>query len=218
VLEAARLLYTKGLVLHALGSLALSIDTHFKPWATVDIFSKPSRKVVALNVSPIGVVVLGPDTTGLKVVPREDTHADQDGSVEVVLEPEDPKNRFVLTPAAAAENVSPLWCIATTENEDEANMSWIKCAVSCVIGMDYEGKPRPQATKGRKKIPRKSEESTNPEDEATERVVKIPVLINHKALQKGDTLLLYKPRVERRVREVEAITIAKLAKRAKLAQ
>ena len=97
-------------------------------------------------------------------------------------------------------------------------MSWIKCAVSCVTGMDYEGKPRPTATKGKKKVPRKSVESTNPEDEAIEQVVKIPVLVNHKALEKGETLLLYKPRVERRVREVEAITIAKLAKRAKLAQ
>ena len=97
-------------------------------------------------------------------------------------------------------------------------MSWIKRAVSCVTGMDYEDKPRPTVTKGKKKVLRKSADSTNPEDEAIEKVVKIPVLINHQALEKGETLLLYKPRVERRVREVEAITIAKLAKRAKLAK
>ena len=69
-----------------------------------------------------------------------------------------------------------------------------------------------------KKRTTKTKEVGNPEDEATEKVVVVPVLINHKPLSKGDELLLYRPRAEKRIREVEAITIAKLAKKAKQSQ
>ena len=217
--EAAQLLYAKGLILAAVGSLAVSVDTHFPSLEMVDIFVKPARKVVALDDFAMGVIVLSPDTAGVKVLPDSPAEG-QDGTVEVTLVPAVPGSRFVLTPATSADNVSPLWCVATTEKEEDANMTWIKCSIGSLLGFDFVGKPRPKLVmqKINKKRTTKTKEVVNPEDEATEKVVVVPVLINHKPLSKGDELLLYRPRAEKRIREVEAITIAKLAKKAKQSQ
>ncbi len=92
--------------------------------------------------------------------------------------------------------------------------------MSSLFGLDFVGKPRPKVVvqKVNRKVKSKSADTANPEDEAVEKVAIVPVLINHKPLKKGDELLLYRPRAEKRIREVEAITIAKLAKKAKQGQ
>ena len=58
--------------------------------------------------------------------------------------PEDLSNAYFLTPCTGLENVSPLWCVGTTEDEDKANMVWGKYMVQSLMAMDFEGAPRPK--------------------------------------------------------------------------
>lgn len=219
--EAAQLLYTKGIILAAVGSLAVMVDKHFRPAELLDIFVKPSRKVVAMVDCDVGVIVLSPDSTGVKVLP-DGRAPEQDGTVEVIMQPPVDECRFVLTPATSADNVSPLWCVATTEKEEESNMSWVNCSVGSLLGVDFVGKPRPkqclEKSIARRVKGKSAAEAFNPEDETVETTVVVPVLLNHKFVKKGAELVLYRPRAEKRMREVEAITIGKLAKKAKQGQ
>jgi hypothetical protein len=214
--DAAESLFQKGHAISALAILSATIEQHFCPADAVDIFAKPVRKVVAKRDFASNTIVLGPDTMNLKVISgTQDVASD---AVELKLKPEDQLRRFLLYPAVAAESVSPLWCIASTADEDRANVSWTKVSVSALFGIDFVGKPRPAIclAKGRKKA--KAPEVANPEDEAISKTVIIPVLMNHKAVSQGDELLIYKAVTAKRPRETHAITISELAKRAKMSK
>jgi hypothetical protein len=213
--DAAGSLYQKGHAIGALAILGATIEKHFAPANAVDIFAKPVRKVVAKCDFASNCIVLGPDTMNLKVCPRDQDVASD--AVELNFKPHDELHRFLLLPAVAVESVSPLWCIASTADEDRANMSWTKVSVSALFGIDFLGKPRPTICleKGRKKQKTKGPDVVSPEDEAPTKTVIIPVLINHKAVTKGDELLIYKALTAKRPRQASAITIIELAKRAK---
>ena len=106
---------------------------------------------------------------------------------------------------------------ATTDDKDEANVSWNSISVSDLLGYDIVGKPRPVLclAKPRRKNT-KTGEKTSPEDVTTESAGRLPLLINHKAINVGDELLLFMPARQqtRPARTVASITVSVLAQRA----
>ena len=151
-LMAAQTLFAKGSVLAALGCLVSYLEKQVEPATKVRILSKPSKKVLAAVDCDTGTIILGPDTTGVKAVPKSglvpvgglEPGGGDSSQVEVTFVPEDLSNAYFLTPCTGLENVSPLWCVGTTEDEDKANMVWGKYMVQSLMAMDFEGAPRPK--------------------------------------------------------------------------
>jgi hypothetical protein len=147
-LLVARNLFAKGSVLAGLGFLFSYLEKKVEPATKVRILSKPSKKVLAAIDCDTGTIILGPDTTGVKAVSKHGFAPEPGGAdsslVEVSFLPEDPENAYFLTPCTGLENVSPLWCVATTEDEDKANMVWGKYMVQTLMGMDFAGSVMPQ--------------------------------------------------------------------------
>lgn len=151
-LVAAQTLFAKGSVLAALGCLVSYLEKKVDPATKVRILSKPSKKVLAAVDCDTGTIILGPDSTGVKAVPKDglvpvgglEPGGGDSSQVEVTFVPEDTSNAYFLTPCTGLENVSPLWCVGSTEDEDKANMVWAKYMVQSLTAMDFEGSPRPQ--------------------------------------------------------------------------
>jgi hypothetical protein len=149
-LLVARTLFAKGSVLAGLGSLVSYLEKKVEPATKVRILGKPSKKVLAAINCDTGTIILGPDTTGVKAVPKHgfDGGPEPGGAdsslVEVLFLPEDLENAYFLTPCTGPENVSPLWFVATTEDHTKANMVWVKYMVQSLMAMDFAGSPMPQ--------------------------------------------------------------------------
>jgi hypothetical protein len=147
-LPVARDLFAKGSILAGLGFLVSYLELKVQPATKVRILGKPSKKVLAAIDCDAGTIILGPDTTGVKAVSKHSLSlggGESDSSwVEVLFVPVNPDASFFLTPCTGLENVSPLWCVATTEDEDKANMVWGKYMVQSLMAMDFAGAQRPQ--------------------------------------------------------------------------
>ncbi len=107
------------------------------------MLSKPVRKVIAAIDCDVGSIVLGPDSTDVKAVPRDDGGFEPCSSLEVTFTPVDANTRFFLAPCTAADNVSPLWCVGSTEDESKANLVWGKCLVQSLTAADFIAVPMP---------------------------------------------------------------------------
>ena len=84
--------------------------------------------------------------------------------------------QYVLQQCVGDTNVSPLWCVHTTDDDREANMVWQKMVVQHLSGVDYVGTEVPLA---------KSKLETQEADVVREATVHIPILINSKPLTRG---------------------------------
>jgi hypothetical protein len=142
--SAAQTLFKKGSVLACLGHLASEVESKFDPVRKVTVLSKPVRKVIAAIDCDVGTIVLGPDSTNVKAVPRNDLGFEPGSSIEATFTPVDATTRFFLAPCTAADNISPLWCVGTTEDESKANLVWGKCLVQSLTAADFIGPPMPR--------------------------------------------------------------------------
>jgi hypothetical protein len=142
--SAAQTLFKKGFVLASLGCLAVAVESKFDPVRKVTVLSKPVRKVIAAIDCDVGSIVLGPDSMNVKAVSRDDIGFEPGSSVEVTFTPVDANTRFFLAPCTAADNVSPLWCVGSTEDESKANLVWGKCLVQSLTAADFIGTPMPR--------------------------------------------------------------------------
>jgi hypothetical protein len=137
---------------------------------------------------------------------------------EAVLRPNDTDYRFFLSPASDEQDLSPLWCISTTEQENEATMVWQNVLFTTNCGVDFAGlvkvttTPCPGA-----KAKSSCRGGANPHDftEATSQVVMLPILVNKVRLRVGQQLLVFKKAATKRAREAREITIAQLTKKPK---
>jgi hypothetical protein len=143
--SAAQTLYKKGTVLASLGCLAALVETKFDPTSKVSVLSKPVRKVIAAIDCDVGSIVLGPDSTNVKASPRGDAVFEPGAALEVTFTPVDASTRFYLAPCTAADNVSPLWCVGTTDDQTKANLVWGKCLVQSLTAADFLGPPEPRS-------------------------------------------------------------------------
>jgi hypothetical protein len=216
-------LFNKAKVIAAVGDVAALIEQHFQPAACVEVFAKPARSVVAAKAFATGELVLGPDTNNVKALRRGEDDA-ADNALEALLTPEDETYKHFLYPPTGGDVCSPAWLVATTDDKDKANVVWNSISVSNLFGYDFAGQPLPvlcvvaRPRRMNAKVP--EPEKNSPEDVTTESGVRLPLLINHKPINVGDELLLFKPaRQEKRpARTVASITVSDLAKRARPAR
>ena len=121
-LPSVQEIFQEAAVADAVGKVATHIEARHDPKTHVQIFSKPFRKVVTLGAKEVGDIVLGPDTTSIKVI-------DPAKQLEVGFEPEvyvencAPGTKFVLGSAAGPNNVSPYWCVTRTDVKDRCLLS-----------------------------------------------------------------------------------------------
>jgi hypothetical protein len=218
VLAATTQTFQKGSALAALGFLTRYLEKNFPVKSKIVVLSKPSRRVLAAGPLPIGFLVLAPVTQGLKAIARKDIddhRADPPaGAVEVTFQPPDAETTYWLTSATASDNVSPLFCVATTTDPEEANMEWRKYVVQQVAGLDFVGRPAPAGPPAKRLRLGTKTEAKEGEEEADNTYVSIPVLINTKALDEGEELRFYKASVEKKEKGPTKISITDLSKRA----
>jgi hypothetical protein len=107
----------------------------------VAIYSKPVRKVEATSQAAVMTVALLPESTAVKMVPRGE--APPVGAAEVRFVPEAVDYKYYIMPCTGADSVAPYWCINTTANEDDANMSYASVSVTCLSGHDFCGQLLP---------------------------------------------------------------------------
>ncbi len=63
----------------------------------------------------------------------------RDSLSEAVLPPNNTDYRFFLASSSDEQDLSPLWCIATTEQANEATMVWQNVLVTTSCGVDFAG-------------------------------------------------------------------------------
>jgi hypothetical protein len=215
----AELAFLKGQVLAAVGSMTILIEKHFSPANALEVFIKPSRRVVVTKDVPAHSLILGLDSHFIREV-AEGSDIDQPEAFEVTLQPPCPKFRFFIAPPKGEKVCSPAFLVATTEDHKKANMMWIKLSVSSLIAFDFVGSPRPSAAeKAKAKAKAKAAAAPalaapSPEDDQQQVAVHVPVLINTKALKAGSELLLHaKAPVKRAAKAAAPITTLDVVKR-----
>ena len=213
--KVAQTMIVKGQILAAVGHLASAVDLNFKHPACLTVYSKPVRAVKMNSNVPVGGLVLSPDSVNVKVT-SDLSSFDASAAVRVTVEPNPLPDQYdFLAAATATDMMSPLWCVQTTTEEGDANMTWSKYEVQSVTGFDYIGRPNPAKLQGKSVIKGKSSlPAGDVEQQGISTIVSIPLLINRRALKKGESLLVFKAPPAKRPREVEPITVAKLAKKA----
>ena len=215
VTSQARAMFAKGAIFTAIGAATYNIEKHFPTTDKIESWATPQKKVLAAVTLEPGDLVLAPDTTKVKAVKKTD---DMPDLPEAVLRPNDTDYRFFLASSSDEQDLSPLWCISTTEQEDEANMVWQKVLVTTNCGVDFVGLVKvPPAPCPGAKAKSRVRGGGSPQDftEATSQVVMLPILVNKVRLRVGQQLLVFKKAATKRAREAREITIAQLAKKPK---
>ncbi len=156
--------------------------------------------LAAVTLAPCDLV-LAPDTTKVKAVKKIDGMPELP---EAVLKPNDTDYRFFLASSSDEQDLSPLWCISTTEQEGEATMVWqnVWVTTSCGVGLVGLVKVTPTPCPGAK-AKSSVRGGAIPHDftEATSQVVMLPILVNKVRLRFDQQLLVFKKAAVKRARE-----------------
>ena len=155
------------------------------------------------------------NTTEVKAVKKTD---DMPDLPEAVLQPNNTYYRFFLASSSDEQDLSPLWCIATTEQENEATMVWQNVLVTTNCGVSFVGnvKVTPTPCPGAKAKSRcRGGGSPGDFTEATSQVVMLPILVNKVRLRVGQQLLVFKKAAVKRAWEATEIKVAQLTKKPK---
>ncbi len=161
-------------------------------------------------------MVLGPDTITVKDLKVGKDEMPETG-LEAVLKPANPRWRFFLEAPKGSDLCSPAYLVSTTSDSKKANVVWSTLSVASLVAFDFVGKQRPKICG---KGPRGADvDQASPEAVNKNLVVHLPVLINTKAIQQGQELLLLCERPQKRAaKAVAAITNLELAKKLKTAK
>jgi hypothetical protein len=146
---------------------------------------------------------LGPDTFNVKHVPADENVV---GSVLASIETAAATGQYVLLPCVSDGNVSPLWCVAGTEDDRAANMVWQKMVVQHLSGVDYIGQAVRLANSAKNK---------QQADLTREAVIHIPVMVNSKPVKSGQELNVFKAKKTVKSKERQPISATDVTKRAK---
>ena len=202
-----------GLAISAFGTLAKLQDDEFpESLKYIETFSSPKKKVVVTReFDAPGKFVLLPETTGITSSAVDKFENKANKAVIINFEPPLPGFVFTADPCVAEKNQHPFWHIleTMTSNEEEANLTWAKVAVSSLYGVNFFGSQTPQKIKrvsGKQAAPAAGEGWTY------EQIVKIPILVNSRKLEANEQLKLFRREVAKRAPPAQPITPAKLLK------
>jgi hypothetical protein len=225
-------LRAKGQILAAMGCITELIDEVASAVGKVAVHVKPIRRVLSTGSQGLGQLHLVPETTNIKVMTNQEYEAtsrdDAAALIEVTLEPPCLGHRFFLIGVTGPENMSPVWCVRTTVNDDEATCRWTTVSVQMLLGLDFDeaefmptlkrrrlsGKtPGNMASAPKSRV--KKEQII--EDAIVETKVIFPVLVNVVDLDDGAELMWYKKeKTEKREKAVTPITMGVLTRQLRL--
>jgi hypothetical protein len=157
--------------------------------------------IISRGAWPKGSVVLGPDTMQVKHIPV----GEEPGNLPLAtITPPAASGQYALAPCVGEDNLSPLWCVSTTDDDRKANMVWQSVEVQHVTGSDFIGfcKPTPVRQPSGRVV----------KDTAMEMKVSIPVLVNSKTLKDGEELVYFKDKVEKTKRALKPISATSVCK------
>ena len=212
-----------GMAFSAFGILAQLQDGEFpESLQSIETFSSPKKKVVVTrDFDAPGKFVLLPETTAVLSTAVGKFENKSNKAVIINIEPSLPGFVFTADPCVAEKNQHPFWHIleTTTSNEEEANLTWAKIAVSSLSGVNFFGNQTPHKIKrvsGKQAAPVAGESLTY------EQIVTIPILVNSRPLEANEQLKLYRREVAKRAPDAQPITPAKIlrsmAEKAKLCE
>ena len=179
----------------------------------IETFSSPKKKaVVTREFDAPGKFVLLPETTAITSSAVDKFENKANKAVIITFEPPLPGFVFTADPCVAEKNQHPFWHIleTTTSNEEEANLTWAKVAVSSLSGVNFFGNHTPQ--KAKRVSGKKAEPPAAGEGWTYEHLVRIPILVNSRKLEANEQLKLFRREVAKRAPDVKPITPAKLLK------
>jgi hypothetical protein len=146
-------------------------------------------------------VVLGPDTMNVKHILVGE---DPGNAPLATISPLAASGQYALAPCVSDDNLSPLWCVATTDDDRKANMVWQSVEVQHVTGSDFVGLCKPTTLRTPTGKPLK--------DTAMEMKVSIPILINSRTLEDGEELIYFREKVENKKRDLKPISATSVSK------
>ena len=196
--RAADIEFRKGWVTYSLGSMSALIEQHFRPAECLQVYVKPSRRVVSCKDIPSQGFVLGFDTLHVRSFDLGSMEELPSGNLEIMLVPPCNHCKYFVGPPKS-DMCSPAFMVNTTADPKKANMAWTRLSVSAFVAFDFVGPKRPSLVAAAKKAPikavskqqgKKSAASASPEDSNEQLIVHLPLLINIQPLRCGDELLI----------------------------
>ena len=116
-----------------------------------------------------------------------------------------------LVGVTGAENMAPVWCVRTTQTQEEATCIWTDVRIQMLIGLDFV-EPEYQPVLKKRRLVTNGMAKKPVEDAVLDLSVTIPVLINNVPIQCGGELLLFKAKGLPRPRAFQPITLQALTK------
>ena len=224
--DFARLRF-KGLVLAALGDLTdlINVERPTPADQGVEVYVKPAKKVVARSRIPAGVLLLVPETTGLKVDARAAPAAlgyTSEGLLEVSIlrvRPDGqttddavPADGFFLQPCYSDKAMAAFWYVATTSDKNKATVAWTWQSTIVLAGRESDS-AMPSAPVARRRLSVKGQASEMGEEAAIELRVGFPCLVNTRLLNAGEEVVCYKPPALPKVQKSPAaLTVSRVQK------
>ena len=190
------------------------------------VMEKPKRSVVARHALALSTLMLVPNALrvateeigGSKPVGRP---ADDSAEKVFVDIPDSWKmeclrdERFSLVPFFSKEVPCPAWAVRTTDKQDLANMEWRFMVVSEVAVAEAPKhfiKPKVGGPKVKVSTKSSPEEVNQQHAPGMEHELRVPVMINAKAIKADDELFVYRAPKRQGERKVESVKVAKLMK------
>ena len=193
-------------------------ETSFaKVFDYVDCLQKPRHMAIAKAECSVGALVIAPESSKVSSYETAKMHemrGDRRGKITLMNTPHQDYT-FLLNPWIEEERAAAFWFVETTEDPTKANMAYAVGSYDCTTGTELTPPtgikivPRPtpvdnapddnEAHRKRARLGTKvadpSAKSNEilveaPED-AHKYIVRVPILINHKALKKDDVLMVY---------------------------
>ena len=187
-------------ILHALHIASSTASTDFDQ---VELYEKPKRTVRTKVSLDKGALIFVPNT--LKVHAKLSGDPVVEGEV-CVSTPSDAEFaclagiRFVLSPLFSKDMPCLAWAVRTTEDQHLANMTWTSMKITDVGVAEgpHEHQKTIGAAQGKAPTKASSQASASPKASASpsgarDFSIKVPVLINDKALTKSAELFVHRP-------------------------
>ena len=197
--------------LHA--AAATTLDTVDK----VVVLEKPKRTVVAKHALAVSTLMLVPNVVRISTQEAAEKSGDDAGQVFVEI-PESWNMpclrdvRFSLVPLFSKEVPCPAWAVRTTDKADVANLEWRSMVVS-EVAVTEAPKQFMQAKAACTKVKGSSKSATSQQHApGKDHELRVPVMINIKAIRADDELLMYRAPKRKVERPPTSVKVAKLMK------
>ena len=184
------------------------------------VLEKPKRTVVAKHALALSTLMLVPNVLRISTQEAAERPGADSGQVSVDI-PASWKMpclrdvRFALVPFFSKEMPCPAWAVRTTDKADMANMEWRLMVVNEVaVAEGPKQFTRATAACTKFKVSTKSAPDATVQQQAPgkEHELRVPVMINVKAIQEEGELLLYRAPKRKIVGPPASVKVAKLMK------